>query len=330
VSGATNTATITASSVSYQNLFNSINNYSLKLLSDNKEITIFGEYYGNEFKFMEKYNVIDYKSMIDYLQANIGSYHDDDNIGGVVELSNVYEIKKGDDVVVTSTFRVLVNVDIDECGFIQTYPPNAPGYTQYRYVPDVVSKSGWDFKNLVDISSYASNINYYLADFINASIPPNRIISWLIDTLTSEKYVGYAIGYTIDKSNSKNTDRLAKTTKFLDLRDTTKIYPAVIGDLNLDAGDYFTVIGYRNYFSPLNQPNVTNAYTVKSGNDVYVFIDAHQTLSFDNFELKDQIGKNITVVLKHDDFTLHNDIVGETGIVFSIANSYGYAILKLS
>jgi hypothetical protein len=115
------------------------------------------------------------------------------------------------------------------------------------------------------------------------------------------------------------------------MRNTLKNYPNAIEGKTYNVGDYFNFIGYRNYLSPNVVPtDATNFNIVRDKKDTYVYIDYHTSVSFKNINLDEHIGKSITVLEKSADFTLHNTIVDADGVIFSVANGYGYAILKLT
>lgn len=327
VSGATNTALVDVTTKdSSPRLYPSTNNKSVKYILDGNEITVDGTYYGKELQVQENYNVMCYKEIIDYAQSHIGTSYANDNVGGAVKLSITYTFTKGCNCHISHTFKALKKVTILNCGFIQSFPMSFSGHKIYRYMPNVLPKSGIDFKTLVDMSTYNQSLVFGVVDYINASTPPNRHIDWLKDSLTGVKKIGFTMGYLTDKTNSKNADRLINTTNGWDMRDTTKSYPIAMSGLTLNANEYKTFMAYRCY---LPTQEATNINIVKDKKDTYVFIDYHSTINAKTIAIDNCIGKSVTV-LDSNNFTLHNDIVDSEGITFSISNSYGYAILKVS
>jgi hypothetical protein len=331
VSGASHTTAVTITTLAASpQLYPSINNKSLKFMLDGVEITADGTYFGDELQVQESYNVMDYQAIIDYAQTNIGTSFKNDAIAGTVRLSINYVFGDKGSLVINHNFRALKKITISNCGFIQSFPMALSGHKIYRYLPNVLPKSGVDFKTLVDMSAYTQSLVFGSADYINPSIPPNRHIDWLQNTTTGAKKVGFSMGYFVDKSSAKNSDRVVNTPSGWDMRNTTKSYPIAMTGLTLNPGDYKNFICYRNYLSPNWKSNATDFYIVKDKKDTYVYIDYHTAVSFESIKLNDYIGKSITVVDKSTDFTVHNDIIDADGVIFSVGNNYGYAVLKLT
>lgn len=329
VSGGTNTGNVTISTIaSAPQLYPSTNNKSVVYVLDGVEITVDGTYYGNELQVQESYNVMDYKSIIDYAQTHIGTSYKNDSIEGVVRLSINYTFGKGANCLISHSYKALKKVTISKGGFLQAYVPKLTGYTVKRYIPGVVAKSGFDFANIVDMTTYNSDITFLTSDYINAAKPPNRLVDWLYDVANNKK-VGFTFGYIVDKTDSKNSSRVANSTNAWRVRTTKKSYPTAMDNITLNPGDYRTVLGYRNYLSPIATEDATNFNVVQDKKDVYVYIDYHKSITAESLQLTDFIGKSITIV-DSSNFTLLNDVVDSEGVTFSITGGYGYAILKLN
>lgn len=332
VSGATNTTTVDISTISLKQLYPSVNNCTLKYIIDEGiEITEDGDYYSKELKVIESYNVIGYKELIDYAQANVGvSYKDNiDDIGGSIRIGICYEFKKDGTCIVNHNITALRKIVLGNCLFIIMSPLiTIDGHTLYRYMPNVVAKSGIDFANIEDMTNYNTSINYGIDDLVDVTIPPHRSIEWLEDS-EGNKVFGFTIGYLIDKSDAKNSSRLANVTQLWEMRDTKKVYPGAFeGEMNI--GDYYNFICYRKALNVSEYSDLTAFYKIESGNDIYIYIDCHDTVANKSVKLNEYIGREITVLESNDNFTLHNTIVDEYGILFSVVNNYGYAVLKIS
>jgi hypothetical protein len=326
VSGAINTANIDVTSKVSEQMYPSVNNISVRYVLDGFELTQDGTYYGDELQVQESYNVMDYKSIIDYAQANIGQSYKNDSISGVVKLSINYTFSKGCNCLISHSIKALKKVALGACGFLQSVALGLSGHTLKRYMPNVLAKSGIDFKNIADMTSYSTTLQFSNGDLINPSKPPNRYSDWLFDGSNNKKY-GFSMGYVTDKTNSKDADRLSQVNGYYwDMRSTKKSYPTAILNQTLNAGDYKTFLGYRSYLTPTV---ATNVNVVKDKKDAYVFIDYHQNVNGGNVKLNDFIGKTITVV-DSENYTLLNDVVDADGVTFNISNNYGYAILKLT
>jgi hypothetical protein len=328
VSGATNTALISTTTTSVEQLYPSINNILVKYLLDGKEIMSNGTYIGEELQVQESYNIMDYKSIIDFAQNNIGVSYVTADIAGAVNLSITYTFTKGGKCHISHTFKALRKVAINNCGFIQSSVMSLTNHSVRRYMPNVKPKNGYDFKSIVDLSTYSTDTVFGVSDYIDPSKPPNRQVDWLKDGSGNSK-VGFTFGYIVDKSNSKNTDRLANTPNGWDMRGTKKSYPIAMSGKTLNTGDYKTFLAYRNYLSPNTMSDATNINIVRDKKDAYIYIDYHQSVTGKNIKLPNEIGKEVKVV-DSENFILLNDVVDSDGVSFNISNGYGYAILKLS
>jgi hypothetical protein len=332
VSGATNTTSVTTTTlVSSPQLKPSINNRSVRYMLDGKEIITDSTYYGNDLVVKESYNVMDYKAIIDYAQSNIGVSYTNDSVDGVVRLGIDYVFGDKGSVVIHHNYRALKKHSILHCGFIQSAVMEKTGYKVLRYMPNVLPKGGYDFKTPVDLTSYNQSLIYTSTDLLDPTIPPNRTVDWLVDSTTGVKKAGFTMGYIVDKSNSKNSERIANSASRLwDMRDTLKNYPNAIQGKTYNVGDYLNFICYRSYLSPNWVPDATNFNVIKDKKDTYVYIDYHTSVSFKNIPLDEHVGKDITVLEKSSSFTVHNSIVDADGVLFSVSGGYGYAILKLN
>jgi hypothetical protein len=137
------------------------------------------------------------------------------------------------------------------------------------------------------------------------------------------------MGYIVDKTNSKNADRISNTINGWDMRDTKKSYPIAIEDVILEAGEYRTFMGFRNYLSPEEVGIATNLNMVQDKKDLYVYADLNQNVSGLNKELNDHIGKSVALI-QGENFTPINDIVSSDGVMFNVSNGIGNGILKVN
>ncbi|WP_379215151.1 hypothetical protein [Paenibacillus sp. GCM10012303] len=328
VSGAVHTQPVNVSVlVPGAQLYPSINNIKVQYLLDGKEITEDGMFSGTVLKVHESYCIMDYRAIIDFAQSHPGVSYVNDSVAGAVRLSIVYTFRKGGRCHISHNFKALQKLQVMDCGFLQSMPMSLSGHTLSRYMPDVKIKSGQDFQNIVDMTGYSMNLVYGPSDYADPAKPPNRYVDWLRDGSGLGK-VGFTMGYIVDKTNSKNADRAAQTSRGWDMRSTRKSYPIAMSGLILNAGDYKTFMGYRNYLSPVEAGQATNLSVVQDDKDTYVYIDYHVPVTGANLKLPEHIGKTVSVI-DHVNFTLHNDIVDSDGITFSITAGHGYAILKV-
>ena len=327
VGGATNQSAIVSTSLKASpQLYPSINKKSVRYVLDGKEIKDDGVYYGKELQVQERYNVMDYKALVEYAKNNIGMSFKNDNVDGVVNLSINYTFTKGANCTISHTMKALKKVSVGNCGFLQAIALAKSSHTLKRYMPDVLPINGLDFEQMVDMTNYAENILVQPSAYKNPSVVPTRYTDWLMSGAT--KKFGFTMGYLSDKTKTKHSDRLANTNVAWDLRSTKKSYPVAISNKTLEAGDYLYFEGFRNYLVGDMVGNATVQTIVKDKGDTYVYVDSHTNLVNQNVFAREHIGKKVEV-LESRNFTLKNDVVDSDGVTYDISSSYGYAILKL-
>jgi hypothetical protein len=314
----------------YTQLYPSINNLSTRYYIDDTEIALDGKYTGKSVKVVESYNILEYKKLVDFILANPGvSFRNRINeIGGLARMGIVYHFLPKGKCAIHHNLRFLNKANLIGTWFLQSVPLTLTGNKTFQYMPNVLPKGGYDFQGEVDMTNYASSLIFGNADLIEPTIPPNRYVQWLKNSTSGIKKAGFTMGYIVDKTDSSHAKRLANSTEFWDLRDTKKNYPTAI-KRTFEKDEYLNFIGYRNYLSADDHANATNINIVPVGSETYVYLDYHKTLSFENVKLQGLLGKSITIV-ESKNFSLHNNIVDADGVLFSILNGYGYAILKVS
>ena len=330
VSGATNTANISITTVvASPQLYPSINNISVKYILDGNEITEDGTFYGNELQIQESYNIMDYKAIIDFAQANIGVSYVDGNIIGVVKISNTFTYTNGLKCTTSHALTALKKQSFLQCGFLQSVAINPlSGHTRKRFMPNVLPKSGFNFASGVDLDTYATSLLFTDADYVTPTIPPNHYIDWLYDGFGNKAY-GFTMGYIVDKTNSKNSDRLANTVNGWDMRNSKKSYPNAIEGITLQAGQRLNFEGFRNYVSPVEVGEATNLTIVKDRKDTYIYIDMNKISNGLNKQLHDAIGKSVYLI-QNENLTLLNDTVDSDGIVFNATSVLSNGIIKVN
>lgn len=326
VNGATNTTDISVTTKSSQQAYPSIKNINRKFTVNGKEVGDV-ERYADVFQIHESYDILDYKSLIDKIKTNKGVFYETfiNQIDSVVKMSVIYEFKKGGKCVVYHSFLPYKKIPVQNIQLLQSNPLSLSGQTTFQYMPNVLPKGGYDFKNLVNMTSYSTNLIFGLSDYIDPNIPPHRYVQWLQNGF--EKKAGFTMGYIPDKLDGASNKRKIKTPNAWDLRSTKKNYPLMMNPTTLEAGERYSIIGYRNYLPPID---MTNFNEVEVGNEVYVFVDYHKNVSFESLPLSGHSGKNVEVVEKSPSTSVHSEIVDADGVLISVTGGYGYAILKLT
>ena len=328
VSGATHTSTITIQGESIEQLYPSISNKYVELIVDDKNIIDNQDkiYNGNKVLLQQKYDVMDYKSIIDMAKNNIGIPYDNLNIDGIVRVDETYMFGDKGSCVVSTNLIALKNATSQNIGIIQSDMINGETGKKFRYIPDTKTKEGFDLQNGIDLSTFNNNLYFGKSDLLNPQIPISRVIDY--KQIEGENQYGFVIGYITDKTDCSNITRI-NNEFFLDLRNTKKVYPiAISSNTILKAGESKTFECYRNYID-FQYGNEIIFYQVEDFESIYFYVDVHKTCKFESIKTNKYIGKMIEVVQKTDSFTLHNNTIDSTGILFSVNDDYGYAILKI-
>ena len=316
VSGATNTSTITRESTTSFQFYPSVKNVSVEYVIDGKPINLDGAYHGKELVINEKYTVLDYKSILDYHQVNIGVAYNPNNIEGILEISNTFIYRDKLKCTTSHSVRSLKKCRIGASGFLQSVKLSLAGHTTMRYLPGVLPKSGVDFSAGVDLATHNTTINYLNADLKEPTKPPAFYVDWLLNG-DIKKY-GFSMGYIVDKTNSKSSDRLTNCIKYWDMRSTGKSYPTAIDGKVLNPGDYMNFMGFRNYLSPDESLNV-----VEDSKSLYAYALTESSGLIDK-KLDDHIGETATKL--QGELTLLSDTIDTNGISL---NGVGSGIFRI-
>lgn len=326
VSGATNTDGIDITNVGTGQLYPSINNISVKYVLDGEEITEDGTYFGNELQVQESYNIMDYKSIINYAQENIGSSYVEGDIAGLVKISNIFTFTDGLKCTTAHGFKALKKVYVGNCGFLQSVALNLSGHNRKRFMPHVKAKEGFDFAQGIDLDEYTANLNFNAADLVDPLIPPSYYVDWLYDMEGNKKY-GFSMGYIVDKTNSKNDSRISNAFTYWDMRSTKKSYPVAMGGVTLEEGEYRNFMGFRNYLPPEEVIGANLLNIVKDKQDKYIYISVDRKVLGFNKEVSESVGKDVTL-LQSENITLLNETVDSEGVVFNSTGS-GSGVIKI-
>lgn len=324
ISGATHTSSIDISGLQTSQLFPSVNNKSINFLADGKEITN-GSCKCDNFTVIEKYKIIDYAALSTYLTSHIGS-EINDNIDGCVEITNSYNFTTTG-CLITTSLKALKDIKYTNCGIIQAFKLEiGENDKRYFYVNNMNNNSQIKSTELYDATSNTLQINLYNSNFINENIATNRFVE-VVKNSSNKMLYGFSLGYLPDVSNSADSYRKENSFQGEFRSGTLKAYPCGIYNQVVNAGDFKTFCGYRNYIEPTE---LTNNTVLKANNATYIIIDSHEQLTNKNIDLSyDYIGKQITILESYN-FNLKSNIVGADGVTFDITDNYGCAILKIN
>lgn len=327
VKNATNTTAIpTASTLTTTQLYPSTGKVKVDYFSDGQPVNVDGEYKCNKIDIVESYQILDYKSIVDFAKNNVGKDYANyrDTIQGVLAMSNTFSYYGKGKCTTSHSIRALQKVLMGRTGVLQSVQLEHPTYKVYRYVPNVKMMGTVDFTKPVDLSTYNTSNFVYRTNLIDPTKPVDRYIDYIQNGNNVE--LAFSMGHVVDKTNSKYEDRLANVPNILwDFRSTKKSYPTVLENKILNTGDYFNFEGYRNYFIPDN--TVTNSNIVTDNQTSYIYIDKLASTDYNSTEFTNLIGSKLSIVAS-DGFDLKSDVIDSNGLNYAITKENGYAILK--
>lgn len=328
VSGATNTADVVVISQTALQMKPITLNHTVKILVDGKYDLIEDELtYGDFVDLIDQHDIVD-PSTVTY------SYPTAWNNGSPWIRNRITQrLQNYGAFILDYSAEILRELSLGYMGFIQSTKLNKGTYDKvFAYMPKVLINNGYDFKAIIDFTSNPSvSLNYTDAYLESTSNPPDRLIEFLGDN-DGTKRVGYAHGYNIVYGHGKSASRDANNTNQWNIHTSGKSYPHCIDNLGIISTGYYHAIAYRQYFDPQLYPNTTCVYHHKIGNMEMVYIDIHQNVTNLKIQLPSFLtGKAITLVEKNSDLTLVSDeLVTSDGVIVTVTNNYGYAVLKLS
>lgn len=327
VSGATNKTNIPITGVKTNTqLYPSTGKINVSILTDGNPVEQDGNYKSNKVDVIENYEILDYKSIVEFAKSNIGKDYADyrNSIQGVLSMSNTFHFYDKGKCTTSHSIRPLQKVLMGRTGVLQSMPLEHPSLPSYRFVPNIGTISNVDFTQPIDLSSYNTSNLVYRANLIDETKPTDRYIDYIKNGETP--VLAFTMGHVVDKTNSSYNDRLANIPNILwDFRSTKKSYPTVLENKIIDVGEYFNFQGYRNYYVPKN--GVINSNTVIDSQSTYIYIDAMNKASFKATNFSELIGSQVEVVASSG-FDLKTNIIDSNGLNYSITEPNGYAILK--
>ena len=212
VSGATSTADIPVDQVvAGAQLYPSVQRVHSTLLVDGAPVGE-GEHHGVTAQVRESYEVLDYASIIDTAQANVGTPFHEVRVAGAVRVENTYTFKPGL-VLVDTALTELRPTALGSCGFVQAIRPAGTGG---RVMPGV---TGWTTPRSFG-DTWTSEV-ITTSDLIDPDIPP-------VMSLDVMDWGGFALGYMPWQAGvTSSQERIDHGgDRLWDLRSTQKSYPS--------------------------------------------------------------------------------------------------------
>ncbi|WP_317455099.1 pyocin knob domain-containing protein [Acinetobacter johnsonii] len=322
VSGATNTASFTATANAPGQWYQCFKNRKLVISVDG--ITVDQSKDGSyDFKdsivFHESYEIMKKNDIVEWLIINNGQDYQYYNAESAILYSQSYSFDKECGCTIYSSMVALKSVPFMDYMATQAIPLNAGNGNVLYTVP-----KSTNYGNLINITSNppASTVYFDSSNLIAGATPVDRLIM-LNDS------IGFAVGYLPILSASPSVRSLI--ARHGEIRvSSNKWYPRVAYDassVNLNAGDHFEVIAYRKAF--LRTPERTAKYAVHSQLGDYLYLNWH-TAKRDVIELPDDlVGREFDVVEKSSNVTLLSRFATNS-IVCDVDSSLpnGYLTLK--
>jgi len=296
---------------------------------------------------VEEYDIINPGSLLDKIRRSPGQEIDfaGQDLAGVIHNSIIYRFLPNGAVVVQHTSTALQQFMIGYMGFIQSLKLNTGKFQAHEYYipktkPFSLGGTNYNFQAIQDFrKKIPAAIKFQssagtIADEQNL---PDRFIQ-LLGVRENGKFIakaGFAFGYSPVSGVTKIGERPHHTSSGGFIFTSSKSYPYAldnrIGDI-VPAGTIFNCTAYRVYFDPRRNPNATCVYWYKENNDYLVYLDYHRNVENEVVVLPPEMrGKKISILEKTPSFSLRTDkTVLENGIMLSVTNEYGYAVLRMA
>lgn len=301
----------------------------------------------NYLDIVEEYDIINPASLLAKIRQSPGKAHSFVGAGleGVIHNSIIYRFLPNGAIVIYHTSTALQDFKITGMGFIQSAKMNTGHYQAHEYYipktkPFCLGGINYNFLALQDFKPPVPIPVVFQASagtLADEQALPDRFIQLLGDRASGKfsGQVGFALGYSPISGVTKSGERSRNTNCGGSIYKTSKSYPcaidAKIGAI-VRAGTVFNCVAYRVYFDPQRYPKATCVYWYKENNDYLVYLDYHQNVDNEVVVLPPAMtGKRISIVEKTPSLTLTaGKMVPEKGIILSVTDNYGYAVLRIS
>ncbi|MGQ1523072.1 hypothetical protein ACT44T_13810 [Acinetobacter baumannii] len=340
--GATNISSFTPSDDVNVQLRPAINNHTRKVIADGyRELTEEGTYDVESVEFIDNYDIMNPPSILSYLQSKTGTpteqIPNNNSIASDMRVSNNYRYALNGSVTVSTQIQSKAIVNFEWAGITQALPLKPGSKTLLQYVPKVLPIAGnlktWDFANLEDISGTIERIDFTKARWANENDPPDKMAQIVRNGSNNE--FGNVVGYVTNRGIGKPEKRV-NTSEAGFIHDSKKMYPHIINGAVypsglIPVGTVLNAVAYRSIYSSSILPQATVFTWFQDNNAIYVVFDIHQNASMLKLPLNDIFnGKSAEATNANSNFTLHSEIVSDGGLLCSVINGYGRAIIKLT
>jgi hypothetical protein len=231
-------------------------------------------------------------------------------------------------------------------GFIQTSQLKKGKYQKHHYfIPKTKAFEykgvKYDFSGFQDYSKRLKDslsFNEKLKCLVDPDDLPDRWIQLLGNKEKENdkiKYeIGYAVGYSLTDGITRPELRAKNSSRACFLYTSNKTYPSAVDYKigSLKAGDEFTCLAYRQYFSPFGiSAKSSSSYLHKQGDSWMLYLHYQQPVAEDVVKLPGKLtGKRITVVENTPGVKVLSGLsIPQEGLRLISEKKRGFIVLKI-
>ena len=330
-SGATNTATINATSTVSGQWYPSVKALKHKCFVDGNKVELGKDLellFNQDVVISETYEILSRASMIQEHLNNVGvRLTNYENAQSVLSVTNNYRFDTDGGITLESEYLVLAPTTLTDLMMIQSIMRSFSGGTSY-YIPKVkpITAGGvtYDFEHIVNMSTNRPTASLY---FTGVHKKDNE--NYLDRVIQLNNTYGFAMGF-LPVLDAEYSVRSANTaTKQLYIPSSSlKVYPTLIdkGVHDVDVGTVYSGVGYRKYFK--RGTDSTAVYPIYSRHGDYFYMHWHST-GLKREELPEKLmGRPFTVSEKSPNVSLISKVAGSVVTAKVENGTTGYLVLK--
>jgi hypothetical protein len=332
ISGATHTASFTASAKTVAQWWPAYATPTTKVYLDGKEVTTSGTYKFREMVISEVYDVLNPASCLEIVKTNVGTYIENPkpgNLSGADKYSRhtiTYTFHGADKCIVATSITAYQNIGDGYFGFIQqAMLENA----SKLYIPTVKSMEGGsvqvDFRLPVTIDATINGNVIKKTDCEKPLLPADR---WLQYSNT----IGFYAGYLFDYGVGGNNRAAVLGDGVIHISNATKMYPRGVG-IEMEALDNYSAVCFRNYLpiGGINTGGIIAKNLFEYKDALYIYADFKAAGMYEIDIPEKYQGRQVEVFDKRDNVTLLTQNAAST-ILVNVATSdpmTGYIVAKI-
>jgi hypothetical protein len=348
VSGATHTGNIVFTAPVQKQFVPALRSYLLEMTLDGMAISDDGLYAGNKLILSELYSIQSPASQQDYLVGAVGTSSPDyTNVTIAEQIRVFYEyswnqwgalaVRAGRGIKQAYS-RVLAGAPGDYWGAIQLQRVTlvgdstpGPNYSVSLYIPEVAPVSGYDFKNIADITANAAIIQIPKASCTDPNNPASHFCQFGKDS-GGNLLSGHLYGLNRNDGLGIPANRSASVTYVMYFSSADKQYivgiDATAGDSV--AGSILTATGFRVPFLPTDADLTIPGVLVTVGEKHYCYITAHKVLTKKIVRIPAELnGLPVSTIKAGAGVTIATPYVSDAAIEISTMTNYGDVVLEI-